>query len=59
MRLTSKAGVEVLRSSLAERIIIGRTRQDFPWLKDRHGGLEGAKAKCEVSANANVTSVEV
>jgi hypothetical protein len=39
--------------------MIGRTRQDFPWLEDRHGGLEGAKAKCEASANASVTSVEV
>jgi hypothetical protein len=59
MRLTSKARVEVLQSSLAERIIIGRIRQYFPSLKDRHGGLERAKAKCEASANANVTSVEV
>jgi hypothetical protein len=30
LRLTSEARDEVLRSSLAEGVIIGRTRQDFP-----------------------------
>lgn len=42
-----------------ERALIGRAGQDFPSLKNRYGDLEGAKAKCEASANADSTSVEV